>query len=111
MPQAIPNIPDEDAFMKNLLSGLDSTCQPERLPNLKRTASCSSIAPQTPSKHTASRPGSHNNNIDISMLLDGAEHWDWNDMEVDFLTPKKSNSGKTPMKVRFYSNVRIVLTW
>lgn len=45
------------------------------------------------------------------MLLDGAEHWDWNDMEVDFLTPKKSNSGKTPMKVRFYSNVRIVLTW
>lgn len=98
MPQAIPNIPDEDAFMKNLLSGLDSTCQPERLPKLKRTASCSSIAPQTPSKHTASRPGSHSNNVDISMLLDGAEHWDWNDMEADFLTPKKSNSGKTPMK-------------
>lgn len=96
--------------MKNLLSGLDSARQPERPPKLKRTASCSSIAPQTPSKHAGGRPGSHSNNLDISMLLDGAEHWDWNDLEVDFLTPKKSNCGKTPMKVSFYSNVLIALT-
>ncbi|KAG2362435.1 hypothetical protein BDR07DRAFT_1030989 [Suillus spraguei] len=98
MPPAIPNNSDEDAFMKNLLSSLDSACQPERPPKLKRTASCSSIAPQTPSKHAGNRPGSYSNSIDISMLLDGAENWDWNDMEVDFLTPKKSHCGKTPMK-------------
>ncbi|KAG1738190.1 AAA domain-containing protein [Suillus lakei] len=53
--QRFPNTSDEDAFMKNLLSGLDSARQPE-------------------------------------------QHWDWNDMEVDFLTPTKSNSGKTPIK-------------
>ncbi|KAG2136828.1 Dna2-domain-containing protein [Suillus cothurnatus] len=110
MPQAIPNTPDEDAFMKNLLSGLDSARQPERPPKLQRTASCSSIAARAPSKHAGSHSGSHSNNLDISMLLDGAENWDWNDMEVDFLTPKKSNCGKTPMKVSFYSNVLIVLT-
>ncbi|KAG2336117.1 hypothetical protein BDR05DRAFT_1006149 [Suillus weaverae] len=39
-----------------------------------------------PSKHAGRRPGSHSNNLDISMLLD------------DFLTPKKSNCVKTPMK-------------
>ncbi|KIK37375.1 hypothetical protein CY34DRAFT_92854 [Suillus luteus UH-Slu-Lm8-n1] len=77
--------------MKNLLSGLDSAPQTGRPPKLKRTASCSSIAPPTLSKHAGSRPGSHNNNLDISMLLDGAENWDWNDMELDFLTPKKPN--------------------
>ncbi|KAG2050893.1 hypothetical protein BDR06DRAFT_623100 [Suillus hirtellus] len=109
MPQAIPNIPDEDAFMKNLLSGLDSTCQPERPPKLKRTASCSSIAPPTPSKNTGSRPSSHSNNLDISMLLDGAQNWDWNDMEVDFLTPKKSNSRKTPMKVTGHFLLSVLL--
>jgi hypothetical protein len=100
MPQ---NTPDEDAFMKNLLSSLDSAPQPERPSKLKRTASCSSIAPQMPSKHADSRPGSHSNNPDISMLLDGAENWDWNDMELDFLTPKKPNCVKTPMKVSFFS--------
>jgi DNA replication ATP-dependent helicase Dna2 len=36
------------------------------------------------------------------MLLDGAENWDWNDMEADFLTPVKSNSAKTPLKVSFF---------
>ncbi|KAG1804110.1 Dna2-domain-containing protein [Suillus subaureus] len=81
--------------MKNLLSGLDSARQPEGPPKLKRTASCSSIAPQTPSKHAGGRPSSHKNNLDVSMLLDGAENWDWNDMEIDFLTPKKSNSPQT----------------
>jgi hypothetical protein len=33
------------------------------------------------------------------MLLDGAENWDWNDMELDFLTPKKPICGKSPIKV------------
>lgn len=107
MPQ---NTPDEDDFMKNLLSGLDSAPQTERPLKLKRTASCSSIAPPTPSKHAGSRPGSHSNNLDISMLLDGAENWDWNDMELDFLTPKKPNCVETPMKVSFFhSNMFLIL--
>jgi DNA replication ATP-dependent helicase Dna2 len=100
MPQ---NTPDEDAFMKNLLSSLDSEPQPDRPPKLKRTASCSSVAPQTPAKHAAGRPGSHSNNLDMSMLLDGAENWDWNDMELDFLTPKKPTCGKTPTKVSLFT--------
>lgn len=27
--------------------------------------------------------------LDAAGLLDGAENWDWSDMESDFLTPKK----------------------
>jgi DNA replication ATP-dependent helicase Dna2 len=103
MPQAIQNTLDEDAFMNNLLSGLDSAPQPEHPSKLNRTASCSSTAPKTPSRNAGSRPATRNGDKDISMLVDGAENWDWNDMEADFLTPNKSNSGKTPLKVCFSS--------
>ena len=31
---------------------------------------------------------------DVSQLLQGAEDWDWDDMNSDFLTPKKNASPK-----------------
>lgn len=33
--------------------------------------------------------------VDMAALVDGAESWDWDDMELDFLTPKKERGGKT----------------
>ncbi|KIM55426.1 hypothetical protein SCLCIDRAFT_17374 [Scleroderma citrinum Foug A] len=42
------------------------------------------------------------------MLLDGAETWDWADMEADFMTPKKSHGkAKGPMVVSSKENLFI----
>jgi DNA replication ATP-dependent helicase Dna2 len=30
----------------------------------------------------------------MATLMDGAENWDWDDMESDFLTPKKNRKNK-----------------
>lgn len=42
------------------------------------------------------------------MLLDGAENWDWTDMEADFMTPKKKSA--SPKKVRLLLKSTINLT-
>lgn len=102
MSQVILDIADEDAFMNNLLSGLDSAPQPEHPPKFKRPASCSSTIPRTPSRNASSSSATRNDDLEISMLLDGAENWDWNDMEADFLTPKKPNVVHSPLKVSFF---------
>jgi DNA replication ATP-dependent helicase Dna2 len=62
---------EEDVFVQRLLDGLDSS---------------------TRTKHE-----NHADN-DLSILLDGAENWDWTDMEADFLTPKKKTV--SPNKAR-----------
>jgi len=100
MSQAIPNTSDEDAFMNNLLLGLHPVA----------SASSTSTAPKTPSRAAGTRPATHSNDLDISMLLDGAENWDWSEMEADFLTPKKSNAGQTPLKVRVFLVATLPLT-
>ena len=85
---------DEVVFLDNLLSGLDAreprvdrVTRRVRSPTKARRASC------------IERPSSSKENDgDLAMLLDGAETWDWADMEADFMTPKKSH-GKAKVRV------------
>lgn len=60
---------EEDVFMQTLLDGLDS-------------------------KHSDKKNNADNH---LAILMDGAENWDWTDMEADFLTPKKKFT--SPSKV------------
>lgn len=66
---------EEDVFMQRLLDGLDSTTQ-------------------SPKKRASN---------DLATLLDGAENWDWTDMEADFMTPKKKTA--SPNKVTLFFSV------
>ncbi|KAF9222302.1 Dna2-domain-containing protein [Gyrodon lividus] len=98
-----PSTREEEDFLDNLLSGLDSskstgnTSRPAESPlKHKRRASCTDIQP-------VSQENYDSNDTDLSMLLDGAESWDWGDMEADFMTPKKNKSSpkkRSPSKPR-----------
>lgn len=59
---------EEDVFMQTLLDGLDTSTTP------------------------TSYKSKEINAVDLSILLDGAENWDWADMEADFMTPKKKSA-------------------
>lgn len=63
----------------------------KRSPGVRRSASLSATAPSV--NGTA---------LDVKALLEGAESWDWGDMEDDFLTPKKPlvKSGKVAMPAK-----------
>lgn len=78
--------PDEDVFMQILLDGLDPA-----------------ITVRTPTR-TKCSPRKHKladvSKDDLSILLDGAENWDWADMEADFMTPKKKTA--SPRKVSHF---------
>ena len=64
-------MPPEAHFMDDLLSGLDD--------------SFFNAAPSPcPSPHKGNAVAS---DLDIIALTDGAENWDWDDMELDLLTP------------------------
>ena len=65
--------------MQRLLDDLDTTHKTKQSPRKPKPAL------QDDSKEN------HVDN-DLVMLLDGAENWDWAEMEADFMTPKK----KTP---------------
>ncbi|KIJ63491.1 hypothetical protein HYDPIDRAFT_175890 [Hydnomerulius pinastri MD-312] len=86
---AKPSPPNEDDFLNNLLTGLDSckstepAARPAKSPVQHKRRS-SSIDLRPASKETR--------DADLSMLLDGAEDWDWGDMADDFMTPKKNKS-------------------
>lgn len=56
-----------------------------------------SRTPPSPGKH---KPAS--NVDDLSVLLDGAENWDWGDMEADFLTPRKKTASPKKVSHLFY---------
>ena len=67
--------PDAD-FMDDLVSGLDES--------FFNAAPSSSPSPQN--NNTVA------NDVDIIGLTDGAENWNWDDMESDILTPTKSRT-------------------
>ena len=80
MPPATHSSSEEDAFMEGLLSGLDD--------------SFFSAVP-SPDPSPVKRPIKQSTvDVDIAALVDGAENWDWDDMESDFLTPKKNRGTK-----------------
>ncbi|KAH7909650.1 Dna2-domain-containing protein [Hygrophoropsis aurantiaca] len=114
MPPVTPPDMDEDNFMKNLLSGLDSSAQlesskselpscrtisPVKRPPFKRRLSPTkkSPMPKRSVSLTVDASSLQSKSLDLAELLEGAEDWDWNDMEMDFLSPKKHRS---PVKKR-----------
>lgn len=50
------------------------------------------LAPEN--RNAPSVPETHANDDDFDQLLAGAEDWDWNDMNDDFLSPKKVSPKK-----------------
>lgn len=106
--------------MQDLLSGLDSSVfDAPPSPDAPRKPLSSSKRPKSPLTHICRTPrkikrvksklahvlspvaepklpslfskiSDENAKDDAAFLLDGAEDWDWDDMNADFLTPKKS---------------------
>ena len=73
-----------DSFFNAVPSPDPSPVKPYRLTPLKR------LAPPAPSA---------THDVDMAALVDGAENWDWDDMESDFLTPKKNRKMKVDVEV------------
>jgi DNA replication ATP-dependent helicase Dna2 len=119
MPPTSHNAKDEDSFMADLLEGLDDsfwnavptpdpspikpapsrhpiTSQPKKpLSKLKFSPKPLTSRAALPSPSKVFSAG----DVDISALLEGAEDWDWDDMNSDLLTPKKDSPRKA-VKVR-----------
>jgi DNA replication ATP-dependent helicase Dna2 len=98
MPPATHTSTEEQAFMDGLLSGLNDSFfnavpSPDPSP-VKAAPRATPIKPQ--SRPVPPRPSllATPEDVDMAALVDGAENWDWDDMESDFLTPKKNQKSK-----------------
>ncbi|KAJ7095853.1 DNA replication factor Dna2-domain-containing protein [Mycena belliarum] len=110
MPRTIPTAAEEAEFMKSLLSDMDESFwnavptpdpTPVKPPLAESSLANKFITPTKPSRRTpcvASHPESISaGDVDMATLLDGAEDWDWSDMNSDFISPvKKSPKKPTP---------------
>ncbi|KAJ7672725.1 DNA replication factor Dna2-domain-containing protein [Mycena rosella] len=105
MPPTMPTAAEEAEFMKSLLSDLDDsfwnavpTPDPSPAKPPLVASSHTSTAPITPTKPptrtTAATKPLTPGDVDMSALLDGAEDWDWSDMNSDFLSPVKKSPKK-----------------
>lgn len=99
--------------MQSILSGLDDTLSsnpPATPPKTKKPKKVERVLDKvkTPNKTPkkikiedtlptipAARVSASQEDLDMAALLEGAEDWDWSDMN-DFMTPKKSASPKKP---------------
>lgn len=112
MPPVVRSEAEESNFLDDLFSQLDSgapavavqspprrrvePCPPPRTP--VRFAKHAKSPRKTP-LHTNANGTGHSRehalhvaqHVDLSMLVDGAEDWDWDDMNSDFMTPQKSS--------------------
>ncbi|KAK7689454.1 hypothetical protein QCA50_007246 [Cerrena zonata] len=113
MPPKTHSEKEETDFMNGLLSGIDDSFfdavpSPDPTPQkgrvLGRTTSRLSLLQKTPSKSKTPRKNiatsplsarksscanASNNHVEnIEALLEGAESWDWDDMNSDFMTPE-----------------------
>ncbi|KAF9448170.1 Dna2-domain-containing protein [Macrolepiota fuliginosa MF-IS2] len=107
MPPARVSQQDEADFMQSLLSGLDNTLssnppttpskskKPKKVERVLERVKTPNKTPKKlkdehalPTTSTTSAPMSQEDD-DMAALLEGAEDWDWSDMN-DFITPKKS---------------------
>jgi DNA replication ATP-dependent helicase Dna2 len=110
MPSAKPSEKEEAAFMNDLFSSLDDSFW-NAAPSPERPLKISSLDGYKPKDLTIVTPIKVNSlqshkpflqrlgtkelsgdNVNMTELLNGAEHWNWQDMESDFLTPKKKTS-------------------
>ncbi|KAG7440565.1 Dna2-domain-containing protein [Guyanagaster necrorhizus] len=83
---------EEDAFMQDLLSGLDNSFW-NASPTPSPAKPKQKTTPITPEKKQPSTPPKvlSTKNVNLTDLLEGAEDWDFSD---DFLTPKKETKKK-----------------
>ncbi|KAI1798471.1 Dna2-domain-containing protein [Ganoderma leucocontextum] len=120
MPPSRHSEAEESNFLDSLFLELDSTTPiPHTSPTRRRVTPfppprtpVRANRTRTPSKKTPNThvvKASNNANravihaaesIDIDALLDGAEDWDWDDMNSDFMTPRKSSPVK-PKRSRY----------
>ncbi|KAJ7109745.1 DNA replication factor Dna2-domain-containing protein [Mycena crocata] len=106
MPPAMHTAAEEAEFMKNLLADMDdsfwnATPTPDPTP-AKPSAAASSLATSKAAPLTPTKPSNKNNappkvskpltpgDVDMAALLDGAEDWDWSDMNSDFISPPET---------------------
>ncbi|KAJ7134639.1 Dna2-domain-containing protein [Mycena epipterygia] len=106
MPPAMPTAAEEAEFMKSLLSDMDNSFwsavpTPDPSPAKPPAESSHSKKPPitTPTKPPRKAPNVqpkpvYPGDVDMAALLDGAEDWDWSDMNSDFMSPVK----KIPIK-------------
>ncbi|GBE84559.1 DNA replication ATP-dependent helicase/nuclease dna2 [Sparassis crispa] len=98
MPPVTHTEREEADFLNDLLSGLDSSffnaassSDPPEIPSPHKK--CPNVIPKTPTKVLTPR------NVDLDELVAGAEDWDWDDMNSDFMSPKKPKSPKKTLKI------------
>ncbi len=110
----MPKARDEDAFMADLLAGLDDSFfnavpSPDATPKKKCSETSRTTAGSYGSQLSTGLVGQRNppENLvsqavdeNLDQLLEGAEDWDWNDMNGDFLSPKKASPKKSNPAVR-----------
>ena len=87
--------------MESLLSGLNDSFfnavpSPDPSP-VKPAPSRHRTTPNKP-KSRPVPPSITPEDVDMAALVDGAENWDWDDMESDFLTPKKKQNCKVSVE-------------
>lgn len=92
---------EEDAFMADILNTITDdffNAVPSPDPSPRKPAT--KPKPQNlPLVNANSAAVVAAQDVDMAALVDGAEDWDWGDMESDFLTPKKG-----PGRKRGYSS-------
>ncbi len=129
MPPLSHSEAEESNFLDSLFLELDtSTVIPHTSPTRRRVTplppprtpvranKTRTPAKRTPNTHVAK--AAHNGNsvvipaaesIDIGALLDGAEDWDWDDMNSDFMTPQKSSPVKPKVCPKYSCGILCVL--
>jgi DNA replication ATP-dependent helicase Dna2 len=101
MPPATHTAAEEDDFMTGLLFGLnDSFFNAQPSPDPSPVKPARRFTPLKPKpRPVPSFAAPITDDVDMAALVDGAENWDWDDMESDFLTPKKHQKTKVGVDV------------
>ncbi|KAJ7044139.1 Dna2-domain-containing protein [Mycena alexandri] len=97
-----PTAAEEAEFMKNLLAEMDDSFwnaipTPDPTPAKPAPAQQSQPrrkAPTKPQNTTKPQKPITPGDVDMAALLEGAEDWDWSDMNSDFLSPVKKSPKK-----------------
>ncbi|KAJ7863097.1 DNA replication factor Dna2-domain-containing protein [Mycena olivaceomarginata] len=108
-----PTAAQEADFMNDLLAGLDqddsfwnAVPTPDTTPVkpspsfAKQSRSRPPITPNKPQNSTAKQKPVTPGDVDMAALLEGAEDWDWSDMNSDFISPVKKTATIPAIQVR-----------
>ncbi|KAJ7250856.1 DNA replication factor Dna2-domain-containing protein [Mycena haematopus] len=113
---------EEAEFMKNLLAGLDDddsfwnaipspSKTPVKSPALAEMAHRTTppVTPTKPQNTTAKQKPNTPGDLDMAALVEGAEDWDWSDMNSDFISPV--NKGPTTPDIQPGAPVHVSLPY